>query len=53
VPQRWQLSEHSRRLTAARSRDARAGWENVMNQLIYIIGLIVVVMAILTFLGLR
>jgi hypothetical protein len=32
---------------------ARAGWENVMNQLIYLIGLIVVVMAILTFLGLR
>jgi hypothetical protein len=35
------------------TRDARAGWENVMNQLIYIIGLIVVVMAVLTFLGLR
>jgi hypothetical protein len=36
-----------------RSRALRAGVEEHMNGIIYLIGLIVVIMAILSFLGLR
>jgi hypothetical protein len=40
-------------LSVSRACEGRTFWEALMNGLIYLIGLIVVVMAILSFLGLR
>lgn len=39
--------------SAPLARDAAGGWSTTMNQIIYIVGLVVVVLAVLSFFGLR